>query len=1186
MSEKDTLPVTSNLISASAGTGKTYQLSSRFISLLALGYPPERLVALTFTRNAAGEFQDRILTDLAKGAADEAGATELRERIGRTCSGESGMVALCQVLDRERLASFDCAFFKGLLKKVIGSLSKMQLSTIDSYFNRLVSAHSLELGYSSIQLLSDVELRKVKRRALMSLLLCEEEGDDESLQVLLKDTESLAKRENGTLEVLAKNTGDFHTMFKEVDKEAWGRYGEFPHLESIVKHLECMPAAQQADELARMVDDLCCKVAAMMKDVEPSMHKTTYKSLTKLVGNRGAGATDGVVKFMYPAQVDERLLRLRDKVRELVEAAETAPEQLPAEELARFRDEIARLMDAAEYDKRGLIEDLFDKCAKKKTKRTNYRSKLDSILGLGGTDPYAELRQASALLRDTALMVPTILKTRRVRSLMERYDQIYDEDVRGAGKLVFDDITREVPHLLDKTDERNIAYRLDSSADHWMLDEFQDTSPAQWKALSPLLEQLRDDVRDAGLHASRSLFVVGDEKQSIYGFRGASPELFGHLQRSDDWKDVLEKSLLNASQRSAATIMGPMPSSGAPADSASERSGFVNALFSALPDAMGTVMEHFDFSGFCRHSISPRMADARGYVSIRTLQSIGEANAADAEEPEGQAEGAGDESALQIMCKHINQLLGPENIDFSSPKRQLTAAILVRTNRDVLTVYKWFSENSDIPVLPMGSVKVSQASFLGELLLHLYKWLLHPGNDYCRSLVQNSPLNVLKAPGCTVMEEWGNLRKMVEDQGVSAVLRRVTEGLDGIGNDAIYREWVNAAAAFDVEGGDLEAWILAMENMEVKMVPPKSYVHVLTYHKSKGAEYDVVFLPLSGCKSMVSTDKFLYAREESIHDGLSRTDSILLAPPAVDAKVPESPYNRMFMRWKARMLGEAVNVLYVAATRAKYANYILVNDKAQDGTYSRMIMGCNLQPEWGDSQWYADNAFKERPESAPPAVPDLETGGVPRRRKVSPSSIGHAAPAAQPVAAQQARHVEAARAAAAEYGTAVHACFERLEWLEPNAPLPLDGEEGDAAAAVREALQNPEVAAVFHCPSPHARVYNEQDIDYLDERNAGTAEAPVMEKVWVSGIIDRLVVEYADDNVTPVSAHVYDYKTNALRGDKAAHADYLLTEYAGQMQAYCTAVARALGLDRSRVSATLVAVPHKAAGQSCLVPCC
>jgi ATP-dependent helicase/nuclease subunit A len=62
------------LILASAGSGKTFQLGNRVIGLVVKGVGPERIVALTFTRKAAGEFADSVLTKLAEAAGDEAKA--------------------------------------------------------------------------------------------------------------------------------------------------------------------------------------------------------------------------------------------------------------------------------------------------------------------------------------------------------------------------------------------------------------------------------------------------------------------------------------------------------------------------------------------------------------------------------------------------------------------------------------------------------------------------------------------------------------------------------------------------------------------------------------------------------------------------------------------------------------------------------------------------------------------------------------------------------------------------------------------------------------------------------------------------------------------------------------------------------------------------------------------------------
>ncbi|MBR3943903.1 MAG: UvrD-helicase domain-containing protein, partial [Akkermansia sp.] len=64
--------ITGNLIAASAGTGKTYQLTSRFVALLALGARPEKMIALTFTKKAAGEFRNRIFQALSDGALGKA----------------------------------------------------------------------------------------------------------------------------------------------------------------------------------------------------------------------------------------------------------------------------------------------------------------------------------------------------------------------------------------------------------------------------------------------------------------------------------------------------------------------------------------------------------------------------------------------------------------------------------------------------------------------------------------------------------------------------------------------------------------------------------------------------------------------------------------------------------------------------------------------------------------------------------------------------------------------------------------------------------------------------------------------------------------------------------------------------------------------------------------------------------
>ncbi|MBI5382799.1 MAG: UvrD-helicase domain-containing protein, partial [Opitutae bacterium] len=114
------------MILASAGSGKTYALTNRFVQLLARGAPPERIVALTFTRKAAGEFSDEILKKLAR-AADEADyARQLAAEIGAPALGP--------------------ADFLRLLRAVVAALHRLNLGTLDSFFARIVRGFPLELG--------------------------------------------------------------------------------------------------------------------------------------------------------------------------------------------------------------------------------------------------------------------------------------------------------------------------------------------------------------------------------------------------------------------------------------------------------------------------------------------------------------------------------------------------------------------------------------------------------------------------------------------------------------------------------------------------------------------------------------------------------------------------------------------------------------------------------------------------------------------------------------------------------------------------------------------------------------------------------------------------------------------------------------------------------------------------------
>ena len=116
------------VIRASAGTGKTFRLSNRYLKLLASGAECQTILATTFTRKGAGEILDRIIDRLSDAALDDAQARKLS-------------TDLQFMVSKDRAAT--------ILGDLLGNLHRLEISTLDSFFNRVAKAFALELGAAS-----------------------------------------------------------------------------------------------------------------------------------------------------------------------------------------------------------------------------------------------------------------------------------------------------------------------------------------------------------------------------------------------------------------------------------------------------------------------------------------------------------------------------------------------------------------------------------------------------------------------------------------------------------------------------------------------------------------------------------------------------------------------------------------------------------------------------------------------------------------------------------------------------------------------------------------------------------------------------------------------------------------------------------------------------------------------------
>ncbi len=132
------------IIRASAGTGKTFALATRFIGLMLFqNVPPERILALTFSRAAAQEIYMKLLERLWKAASDEAGATEEKRILLERLEDDERAKILA------RVTNWSPSRFADLLRRVIAVQHYGTIATLDSFILRIVRSFPLEMGFQN-----------------------------------------------------------------------------------------------------------------------------------------------------------------------------------------------------------------------------------------------------------------------------------------------------------------------------------------------------------------------------------------------------------------------------------------------------------------------------------------------------------------------------------------------------------------------------------------------------------------------------------------------------------------------------------------------------------------------------------------------------------------------------------------------------------------------------------------------------------------------------------------------------------------------------------------------------------------------------------------------------------------------------------------------------------------------------
>jgi ATP-dependent helicase/nuclease subunit A len=142
----------------------------------------------------------------------------------------------------------------------------------------------------------------------------------------------------------------------------------------------------------------------------------------------------------------------------------------------------------------------------------------------------AEAEQARVVALDEQLVaLKLVSRSEAVLDIVAAIARQYESRKRAGSLLDFDDLVSKLANLFETQSADWVRYKLDAGIDHILVDESQDTNGEQWRVVKAITAEFFSGA--GAVDRPRSLFAVGDQKQSIYSFQGAEPKLFGETGR-------------------------------------------------------------------------------------------------------------------------------------------------------------------------------------------------------------------------------------------------------------------------------------------------------------------------------------------------------------------------------------------------------------------------------------------------------------------------------------------------------------------------------------------------------------------------------------------------------------------------------------------------------------------------------
>lgn len=745
------------------------------------------------------------------------------------------------------------------------------------------------------------------------------------------------------------------------------------------------------------------------------------------------------------------------------------------------------------------------------------------------------LQKIREKVRKARVLASTSALIRLGLALVDRYEA---EKAR-RGRLDYDDLILKTRDLLTGDGVAPwVMYKLDGGIEHILVDEAQDTSAEQWQVIAALAEEFF--TGDGAVVAKRTLFVVGDEKQSIYSFQGADPSTFDVMRHQfeerakaakKDWRNVP----LDLSFRSTERVLD-----------------LVDRVFEAEDARKGLTAS----GDMVKHLV--RRAGEAGLVEIWPTVKPPDIEATDPwDMPMAQnldrnpAAQLAKNIALQIrdwldkgeVLSATGRAIAPKDIMILVQSRNVFFGHVVRALK-----------LADIPVAGTDRMVLIEQLAVMDLLA-LARFVLLPEDDLNLAVILKSPFvgcddNQLfelaygrktslwralreNKTGLPLFDQarsfLGELLARADFVPVYEFFADILGRLGGrkkllgrLGQEAAdpIDEFLSLALNFQrTEASSLQSflhWIDAGAS-EVKrdMEQGRNEVRVLTVHGSKGLQAPIVFLP-DTCQASRSQPSIFWTGEDA---------PFPLWPVKTENDDPLTARARQFA--KERQLEEKKRLLYVALTRAEDRLYICgwegKKSRPADCWYELIDPAFGegveeVELPWGEiaRRWSSGAVTKKEvaPEIAPalPApLPDWAFHSAPEEptppRPLVPSRDEDETVASSPLGTDQGRRFHR--------GLLVHRLLETLPSIDPVE------RERAAKAWLARPIHGLDVARQEEILRETVNVINDPGFSAIFGPGS-QAEVPISGLIdgrVLSGQIDRLLV--GDEEIL-----VIDYKTN------------------------------------------------------------